>query len=47
VKYVITCTAPDGRKVESICFSEFQAFTVIGTLHHEGCKDFGIREEKQ
>lgn len=44
MKYIITCKAKDGRRVERVCFSEFQAFTVINILHREGCKDFGVKE---
>lgn len=44
-KFIITCIAPEGRKVERIVFSEFQAFTTINLLRHEGCTNFGMREE--
>jgi hypothetical protein len=45
MKYIITCTGPNGQKIERVCFSEFQAFTTIQILHREGCKGFGVREE--
>jgi len=45
MKYIITCTTPDGHKVKRICFSEFQAFTVVNTLRSEGCHSFGMHEE--
>jgi len=45
LKIIVTCTSPDGQKLERICFSEFQAFTTIQTLHREGCRGFGMREE--
>jgi hypothetical protein len=45
MKYVITCTDPNGQKIERVCFSEFQAFTTIQILYREGCKEFGVREE--
>ena len=45
MKLLITCKAPDGKKVERICFSEIQSFTTINVLQHEGCHSFGRHEE--
>lgn len=42
--YIITALH-NGRKVERKAYSDFQAFTIINTLHREGCTDIGMCEE--
>ena len=46
MKKVIIITANYcGRKIERKAYSDFQAFTIINTLHREGCVDIGMCEE--
>lgn len=46
MKKVIIITANyRGRKIERKAYSDFQAFTIINSLAHEGCSDIGMREE--
>ena len=43
-RYLITAMY-NGRRVERIAFGDFQAFTIINLLVHEGCTDIGMRED--
>lgn len=44
--YIITAKCK-GRRVTRTAFSDFQAFTIIGMFHREGCTDIGMREEEE
>ena len=44
--YIITAKYK-GRRVTRTAFSDFQAFTIIGRLHREGCTNIGMREEEE
>lgn len=44
MKYIITATY-QGRKIERIAFSDFQAFTIINVLARDGATDIGMRKE--
>jgi len=45
MKIIITAKSPKGETITREVYSEFQAFTVISTLHAEGCKEIGMKIE--